>query len=135
MIRTSRKHRLTVLAVSAALVGGGALLPTSAFAAPAAHTTEVTSAAASHVDHAKGDHSGKGKNNKRGKKKNKGNRVRDVENMPGCKFFKNKVYCEHKPAPNPAPEPNPAPGTPPTAPGTETPPDTDKGMGPAEVLH
>ncbi|WP_404960304.1 hypothetical protein [Streptomyces sp. 147326] len=122
MIRTSRKQRLTMLAVSAALVGGGALLPTSAFAATASHTNEMTNVAGSQFDHGKGDHDGKGKkNNKRGKKKNKGNRPRDVENMPGCKFFKNKVYCEHKPQPNPAPEPAPAPGTPP-APGTDTKP-------------
>ncbi|MFF3727478.1 hypothetical protein ACFYYM_34495, partial [Streptomyces erythrochromogenes] len=39
-------------------------------------------------------------------------KVRDVENMPGCKFYQGKVYCEHKPdkpAPAPAPAPNPAP--------------------------
>ncbi|MFF3728705.1 hypothetical protein ACFYYM_40900, partial [Streptomyces erythrochromogenes] len=39
-------------------------------------------------------------------------KVRDVENMPGCKFYQGKVYCEHKPdkpapAPNPAPKPDP----------------------------
>ncbi|MDX3540575.1 hypothetical protein PV721_41050, partial [Streptomyces sp. MB09-01] len=109
MIRTSRKQRLTMLAVSAALVGGGALLPSSAFAATASHANEVTPVAAGHFDHGKSDHDGKGKkNNKSGKKKKKGNGPRDVKNMPGCKFFKNKVYCEHKPEPNPAPKPHPA---------------------------
>ncbi|KOU71484.1 hypothetical protein, partial [Streptomyces sp. IGB124] len=95
---TSRKQRFALYAVSAAIVGGGVLVPTSAFAAPAASGT--TSAAA----HAKSGHENhnkkekwENKNKKHSKGKGKKNKVRDVENMPGCKFYQGKVYCEHKP--------------------------------------
>ncbi len=99
MIRTSRKQRLVMLGVSTALAAGGALLPTSAFAAPAnSHTGAVIS---THGDHGKNHHGNKGD----GKKK--GNRARDIENMPGCKFVSKKVYCEFKPEPKPAPKVNP----------------------------
>ncbi|MFB7253702.1 hypothetical protein [Streptomyces nojiriensis] len=48
---------------------------------------------------------GGGKNRSKGGKNGK---PRDVENMPGCKFFQGKVYCEHKPdTPKPAPAPDP----------------------------
>ncbi|MGW2588385.1 hypothetical protein ACWCYZ_45355 [Streptomyces virginiae] len=109
---TSRKQRFAMYTVSAAIVGGGVLVPSSAFAAPA--TPATTSVAA----HAKSGHEknkkekwenkkhGKGKKNEKhyGKK----NKVRDVENMPGCKYYQGKVYCEHKtekPAPAPKPDP------------------------------
>ncbi|MFE0582561.1 hypothetical protein [Streptomyces sp. NPDC058874] len=117
---TSRKQRFALYAVSAAIVGGGALVPTSAFAAPAA--TGATSAAA----HAKSGHENSGKKEawekgqnhdkhdkhdkgeKNQKRHGKKGKVRDVENMPGCKFYQGKVYCEHqpdKPAPTPKPDP------------------------------
>ncbi|MFE6909576.1 hypothetical protein [Streptomyces erythrochromogenes] len=115
---TSRKQRFALYAVSAAIVGGGVLVPTSAFAAPA--TAATTSAAAQ----AQSGHGNKDKNQKwekkndkhnkhdKGKKnqkhKGKKDKVRDVENMPGCKFYQGKVYCEHKPD-KPVPAPNPAP--------------------------
>ncbi|MFD9618343.1 hypothetical protein ACFWB2_13900 [Streptomyces virginiae] len=109
---TSRKQRFAMYTVSAAIVGGGVLVPSSAFAAPA--TSATTSVAA----HAKSGHEknkkerwenkkhGKGKKNE--KHHGKKNKVRDVENMPGCKYYQGKVYCEHKtdkPAPAPKPDP------------------------------
>ncbi len=73
-------------------------MPTSAFAA-------------GHVDHTKSGHESKGDKQERGGKdrsKGKKNKPRDVENMPGCKFYRGKVYCEHKPdGPKPAPIPRP----------------------------
>ncbi|MFF9056300.1 hypothetical protein ACF09Z_34715 [Streptomyces erythrochromogenes] len=114
---TSRKQRFAMYAVSAAIVGGGVLVPTSAFAAPAtAGTTSVAAQAKNgHENKDKKDnweHKNKNKNKKHSKGKGKKNKVRDVENMPGCKFYQGKVYCEHKPdkpapAPNPAPKPDP----------------------------
>ncbi|MGW6613056.1 hypothetical protein ACWGA0_06280 [Streptomyces erythrochromogenes] len=114
---TSRKQRFAMYAVSAAIVGGGVLVPTSAFAAPAtAGTTSVAAQAKNgHENKDKKDnweHKNKNKSKKHSKGKGKKNKVRDVENMPGCKFYQGKVYCEHKPdkpAPAPAPAPNPAP--------------------------
>ncbi|MGW7333647.1 hypothetical protein ACWGIU_34610 [Streptomyces sp. NPDC054840] len=108
MIRTSRKQRLVMLGVSTALAAGGALLPTSAFAAPAtSHTGAMTS---THGDHGKNDHGKKGDGKKGdGKKKGnkrKGNRARDIENMPGCKFVSGSVYCKVKPETKPAPKPD-----------------------------
>ncbi|MGZ9935279.1 hypothetical protein ACXNSR_36005 [Streptomyces sp. NC-S4] len=101
MARTSRKH-FALFAVSAALVTGGALVPTSAFAAQAApHAAEV---------YTTGVHAGTvGKKDRDGKGRSK-DRPRDIENMPGCKFYQGKVYCERKPdTPNPAPKPAPVP--------------------------
>ncbi|MFD6972095.1 hypothetical protein [Streptomyces sp. NPDC059979] len=136
MARTTRKQRFAMFAVSAAVVTGGALMPTSAFAAPAApHTAGATTLAAGHAEHTKSGHEGKGEKGERGgKDRTKGkkhNKPRDVENMPGCNFYQGKVYCEHKPdktkpapptpdqeaadrenpdrVPAPAPAPNPAP--------------------------
>ncbi|MFF9055898.1 hypothetical protein ACF09Z_32655 [Streptomyces erythrochromogenes] len=114
---TSRKQRFAMYAVSAAIVGGGVLVPTSAFAAPAtAGTTSVAAQAKNgHENKDKKDNwerKNKNKSKKHSKGKGKKNKVRDVENMPGCKFYQGKVYCEHKPdkpAPAPAPAPNPAP--------------------------
>ncbi|WP_037884349.1 MULTISPECIES: hypothetical protein, partial [unclassified Streptomyces] len=92
MVRTSRKQRYAMLAVSAAIVGGGVLIPTSAFAATT--TAPTTPLATGHVDHTKNDHRNderhhdKGnKNHKNQKHQGKKNKVRDVENMPGCKFY------------------------------------------------
>ncbi|WP_405940966.1 hypothetical protein [Streptomyces sp. NBC_00207] len=115
MARTSRKQRFSMFAVSAAIVGGGVLLPTSAFAAPA--KPQVSEAAALVADHAKSGHGSKGKKDSWGHKgkKNQGKKhgkFKDVKNMPGCKFYQGTVYCEHKPE-------KPAPGT--ETPGTETP--------------
>jgi hypothetical protein len=106
MSRIPKKQRLVLLGVSTALAAGGALLPTSAFAAPATpHTGTATTMA---VDQAKADPAGKGKKNEHDKKKghnkkggtkkggNKKDRVKDIENMPGCVFHGGKVYCEHK---------------------------------------
>ncbi|APU38537.1 MULTISPECIES: hypothetical protein [unclassified Streptomyces] len=121
---TSRKQRFAMYAVSAAIVGGGVLVPTSAFAAPAAAgTTSVAAQAKSghESDHKKEKWEKKDKKHDKGKKhqkhdkgkkhgKGKKNKVRDVENMPGCKFYQGKVYCEHKPD-KPAPAPAPAPNT------------------------
>ncbi|MFG2994560.1 hypothetical protein ACGFZK_35590 [Streptomyces sp. NPDC048257] len=116
MARTSRKQRFSMFAVSAAMVGGGVLLPTSAFAAPA--TPQASEAAATLVaDHAKSGHESTGKDNRghQGKKHNgkknqgkKHGKIKDVKNMPGCKFYKGTVYCEHKPE-KPAPAPETAP--------------------------
>ncbi|WP_405680819.1 hypothetical protein OG859_39070 [Streptomyces sp. NBC_00048] len=103
MIRTSRKQRLVILGVSTALAAGGALLPTSAFAAPAnSHTGAVIS---THGDHGKNHHGNKGDGKKKGNKR-KGNRARDIENMPGCKFVSKKVYCEFKPETKPETKPD-----------------------------
>ncbi|WP_405828056.1 hypothetical protein [Streptomyces sp. NBC_00105] len=115
MARTSRKQRFSMFAVSAAIVGGGVLLPTSAFAAPA--KPQVSEAATLVADHAKSGHGSKGKKDNRGHKgkKNQGKKhgkIKDVKNMPGCKFYQGTVYCEHKPE-------KPTPGT--ETPGTETP--------------
>ncbi|MFF4448851.1 hypothetical protein [Streptomyces sp. NPDC001502] len=129
MARTSRKQRFSMLAVSAAFVGGGVLLPTSAFAAPA--TPQVGAAATLVADHAKSGHGGKGEKDNRGHKGEKHGRknqdrkhgkVKDVKNMPGCKFYQGTVYCEHKPEkPAPAKE-TPAKETPKTeTPKTEVP--------------
>ncbi|OLZ58539.1 hypothetical protein AVW11_28010 [Streptomyces amritsarensis] len=123
---TSRKQRFAMYAVSAAIVGGGVLVPTSAFAAPAtAGTTSVAAPTSGHESkndnkkekwenknkkHGKDKKHEKNKKNK--KHQGKKNKVRDVENMPGCKFYQGKVYCEHKPD-KPAPAPNPAPPAPP----------------------
>ncbi|MBT2448327.1 hypothetical protein J7F03_14810 [Streptomyces sp. ISL-43] len=112
MARTSRKQRFAMFAISAAFVTGGALVPTSAFAAQAApHTTEATAFAAGDVDFAKSGHEGTADKNERGgqdrPKGKKNNKPRDVENMPGCKFYQGKVYCEQKPdKPNPVPTPD-----------------------------
>ncbi|MFG2339406.1 hypothetical protein [Streptomyces yangpuensis] len=118
---TSRKQRFALYAVSAAIVGGGVLVPTSAFAAP---STAAASTAAAHAKSGHGNHDKKEKWEKKNDKHDKGkknqkhrgkkDKVRDVENMPGCKFYQGKVYCEHKPdkpapAPNPAPKPDPKP--------------------------
>ncbi|MFD7279180.1 hypothetical protein ACFV80_19585 [Streptomyces sp. NPDC059862] len=52
MTRTSRTQRLVMLAASTGLAAGGALLPTSAFAAPATpHTGTTTMIAAGHDGH------------------------------------------------------------------------------------
>ncbi|QIZ00899.1 hypothetical protein HEP87_53485 [Streptomyces sp. S1D4-11] len=49
MTRTSRAQRLVILAASTALAAGGALIPSSAFAAPATpHTGPVAAVTASH---------------------------------------------------------------------------------------
>lgn len=49
MTRTSRTQRLVMLAASTALAAGGALIPSSAFAAPATpHTGPVAAVTASH---------------------------------------------------------------------------------------
>ncbi|MDX3540374.1 hypothetical protein PV721_39945 [Streptomyces sp. MB09-01] len=124
MARTSRKQRFSMFAVSAVMVGGGVLLPTSAFAAPA--TPQVSEAATLVADHAKSGHESKGKKDKGGHKgkkhgkKNQGKKhgkIKDVKNMPGCKFYKGTVYCEHKPE-----KPAPTTETPKTeTPETETP--------------
>ncbi|WP_030903827.1 MULTISPECIES: hypothetical protein, partial [unclassified Streptomyces] len=53
------------------------------------------------------------KNHKNQKHQGKKNKVRDVENMPGCKFYQGKVYCEHKPD-------KPATKTDPVTPDRET---------------
>jgi hypothetical protein len=119
MSSSTRKQRFALVAVSAAFVGAGVLVPSSAFAASApSSVSEVATITASHVDLAKGDHGGhhgdhhnKGDWNhkhKKNKKKGKNNsKPKNVKNMPGCKFYKGKVYCEHKPAPAPAPAPAP----------------------------
>ncbi|MDX3537644.1 hypothetical protein PV721_25395 [Streptomyces sp. MB09-01] len=122
MARTSRKQRFSMFAVSAVMVGGGVLLPTSAFAAPA--TPQVSEAATLVADHAKSSHEGKkdkgGHKGKKHGKKNQGKKhgkIKDVKNMPGCKFYKGTVYCEHKPE-----KPAPTTETPKTeTPETETP--------------
>ncbi|MCY0925795.1 hypothetical protein OTB20_06170 [Streptomyces sp. H27-H1] len=119
MARISRKHRLTMFALSATFVGGGALLPTSAFAAPATpHPGDLAASAATRaetnfVNESKGGWGGWGEQDGVGKRTNghknnkkRGNQPRDVENMPGCKFVSGKVYCEVKPDPKPA-EPKP----------------------------
>ncbi|MCM9077251.1 hypothetical protein ACH4TC_39780 [Streptomyces spororaveus] len=115
MARTSRKQRFAMFTVSAALVTGGALVPTSAFAAQTTPHTEAAAFASGHGDHTKSDHRNAadhhehgGKDRSKGRKNKK---PRDVENMPGCKFYQGKVYCEHKPdTPKPAPAgPKPAP--------------------------
>ncbi|MEJ8646463.1 hypothetical protein WKI68_44700 [Streptomyces sp. MS1.HAVA.3] len=109
MARTTRKQRFAMFAVSAAVVTGGALMPTSAFAAQAApHTGEATALAAGHVEYTKSGHENRAEKGERGgKDKTKGkknNKPRDVENMPGCNFYQGKVYCERKPdKPKPAP--------------------------------
>ncbi|MFD9475404.1 hypothetical protein [Streptomyces nojiriensis] len=112
MARTSRKQRFAMFAVTAALVTGGALVPTSAFAAQAAPHAAEAHAKSGHGDTA-GKHERGGKDRSKSKSKSKGrknSRPRDVENMPGCKFYQGKVYCEHKPdTPKPAPAPHPAP--------------------------
>ncbi|MFG2973235.1 hypothetical protein ACGFYY_09540 [Streptomyces sp. NPDC048331] len=122
MVRSTRKQRFAMFAVSAAFVTGGVLVPTSAFAAEAAapHTGEVTAFAAGRGDHAKSGHgNANGKHERGGKDRSKGkknSKPRDVQNMPGCKFYQGKVYCEHKPEttkpettkPAPAPEAGPA---------------------------
>lgn len=125
MVRTSRKQRYAMFAVSAAIVGGGALIPTSAFAAPT--TAGTTALAAGQVDHAKSghenhatkdhrdnkrhnNHKGNDKGKKNQKHQGRKNKVRDVENMPGCKFYQGKVYCEHKT--DKVDKPAPAPATP-----------------------
>ncbi|MEU7729668.1 hypothetical protein AB0B78_31200 [Streptomyces sp. NPDC040724] len=136
MARTSRKQRFSMFAVSAAIVGGGVLLPTSAFAAPA--KPQVSEAATLVADHAKSGHGSKGKKDNKGHGKGKkhgkknqgkkhGGKIKDVKNMPGCKFYKGTVYCEHKPE-KPAPTTEtpktetPTTETPKTeTPGTETP--------------
>ncbi|MFA7761857.1 hypothetical protein [Streptomyces sp. NRRL S-448] len=111
MACTSRKQRFAMFAVTAALVTGGALVPTSAFAAQAAPHAAEAHAKSGHGDTA-GKHERGGKDRSKGRKNNK---PRDVENMPGCKFYQGKVYCEHKPdTPKPAPAPNPAPAPAPT---------------------
>ncbi|MFE3416433.1 hypothetical protein ACFXMT_51425 [Streptomyces mirabilis] len=52
MTRTSRTQRLVMLAASTALAAGGALIPSSAFAAPATpHTGPVAAVTASHQGH------------------------------------------------------------------------------------
>ncbi|MFD7028988.1 hypothetical protein ACFWAR_13245 [Streptomyces sp. NPDC059917] len=52
MTRTSRKQRFAVLTAATALAAAGALLPSTAFAAPtAAHTDSTTAMAPSHNDH------------------------------------------------------------------------------------
>ncbi|WP_328863740.1 hypothetical protein [Streptomyces virginiae] len=104
MARTFRKQRFSILAVSAAIVGGGVLLPTSAFAAPA--TPQVGEAATLVADHAKSGHESNRKKDNRGHKgekhgkkhqDKKHGKIKDVKNMPGCKFYQGTVYCEHKP--------------------------------------
>ncbi|MGW2581957.1 hypothetical protein ACWCYZ_11560 [Streptomyces virginiae] len=114
MIRTSRKQRFAMVAVSGAFVAAGVLLPGTAFAAPQA--LETTSTAVHQAGYEKGGHQGQGQRDHRGEQKGhhgkkeqhgKRGKVRDVENMPGCKFYQGKVYCEHQP--NPAPKPAPAP--------------------------
>ncbi|MFE9636873.1 hypothetical protein [Streptomyces sp. NPDC006463] len=102
-----------MIAVSAAFLGGGALLPTSAFAAPAApRTVEAATLEAGHVGHAKSSHEdnvkkhSSKKHNSRNNEDKKHGKIKDVENMPGCKFYQGKVYCEHKPE-KPAPVPAP----------------------------
>ncbi|MCX4960442.1 hypothetical protein [Streptomyces virginiae] len=123
MVRTSRKQRYAMFAVSAAIVGGGVLIPTSAFAAPTTAGTTAL-AAAGQVDHSTKDHrdnkrhnndKGNGKSKKNQKHQGGKNKVRDVQNMPGCKFYQGKVYCEHK-----TDKPAPAPKTDPAAPDRET---------------
>ncbi|MGW3321733.1 hypothetical protein [Streptomyces virginiae] len=116
MIRTSRKQRFAMVAVSGAFVAGGVLLPGTAFAAPQA--PETTSTAVHQAGHEEGgqrdkswrDHRGEQKGD-HGKKNQHGRngKVRDVDNMPGCKFYQGKVYCEHQPNPAPKPAPAPAP--------------------------
>ncbi|MFD9367092.1 hypothetical protein ACFWA6_05195 [Streptomyces sp. NPDC060020] len=130
MARTSRKQRFSMFAVSAAIVGGGVLLPTSAFAAPA--KPQVGESVTLVAEHAKSGHESKGKKDSRGHKgkkhgkKNQGKKhgkIKDVKNMPGCKFYQGTVYCEHKPE-KPAPTTPETPGTEtptPETPGTETP--------------
>ncbi|MGW6842618.1 hypothetical protein [Streptomyces sp. NPDC054958] len=120
MIRTSRKQRFAMVAVSGAFVAGGVLLPGTAFAAP--HAPETASTAVHQAGHEKGGHGDKGNKSNKGHKDHRGeqnghhdkkdqhgrkSKVRDVDNMPGCKFYQGKVYCEHQP--DPAPKPNPAP--------------------------
>ncbi|MFJ4776094.1 hypothetical protein [Streptomyces sp. NPDC088762] len=42
----------------------------------------------------------------------KGGAPQDVKNMPGCKFYERRVYCEHRPGrldPSPLPLPTPHP--------------------------
>ncbi|MEU7728595.1 hypothetical protein AB0B78_25675 [Streptomyces sp. NPDC040724] len=131
MARTSRKQRFSMFAVSAVMVGGGVLLPTSAFAAPATpQVGEAATLVAGHVDHAKSGHESKGKKDSRGHKgkkhgkKNQGKgkkhgKIKDVKNMPGCKFYQGTVYCEHKPE-KPAPTTE-TPTTETETPKTETP--------------
>ncbi|WP_037808926.1 hypothetical protein, partial [Streptomyces sp. NRRL F-2580] len=87
-------------AVSAAIVGGGVLLPTSAFAAPA--KPQVGESVTLVADHAKSGHGSKGKKDSQGHgkskkhgKKNQGKKhgkIKDVKNMPGCKFYQGTVY-------------------------------------------
>ncbi|MFG2486203.1 hypothetical protein ACGFSI_26045 [Streptomyces virginiae] len=119
MVRTSRKQRYAMFAVSATIVGGGVLIPTSAFATPT--TAGTTTHAAGQVEnHTTKDHrDNKRHNNDKSKKNQKHqgrkNKVRDVENMPGCKFYQGKVYCEHK-----TDKPAPAPKTDPATPDRET---------------
>ncbi|MCM9076850.1 hypothetical protein L1606_01815 [Streptomyces spororaveus] len=114
MIRTSRKQRFAMVAVSGAFVAGGILLPGTAFAAP--HAPETVSATVHRAGYENGGHQDKGREDHRGERKghhdrknrhDRNGKVRDVDNMPGCKFYQGKVYCEHQP--NPAPMPAPAP--------------------------
>lgn len=129
MTRTSRKQRCAMFAVSAAIATGGALVPTSAFAAQAApHTGEATTLAAGHTAYTEGGHDSRAEKGERGGKDRakgeKNNKPRDVENMPGCTYYRGKVYCEHKPdKPHPAPEsvPKPAPNPDPEASRRENP--------------
>ncbi|MFF1415923.1 hypothetical protein ACFVX6_40185 [Streptomyces sp. NPDC058289] len=117
MARTFRKQRFAIFAGSAAFVGGAALLPTGASATPAMpHTGEVTVTATAHAGRAMGDHKNEADEDHRGSKSpkegKKTSKPRDVENMPGWKFYQGKVYCEHKPD-EPTPAPTPAPPKPP----------------------
>lgn len=107
MARTSRKQRFAMIAVSAAFLGGGALLPTSAIAAPAApQSVEAATLEAGHFGHAKSGHEDAARKHRNNEDKEHG-KIKDVENMPGCKSYQGKVYCEHKSdnaAPAPAPD-------------------------------
>ncbi|WP_037808318.1 hypothetical protein, partial [Streptomyces sp. NRRL F-2580] len=76
------------------------LLPTSAFAAPA--KPQVGESVTLVADHAKSGHESKGKKDNQGHgkgkkhgKKNQGKKhgkIKDVKNMPGCKFYQGTVY-------------------------------------------
>ncbi|MFI8182500.1 hypothetical protein ACIF70_18560 [Actinacidiphila glaucinigra] len=60
MPRTPRTRRLAILTASAALAAGGALIPTTAFAAPASAQTSAVSTQAPHQETRTAGHGGDG---------------------------------------------------------------------------
>lgn len=102
MSRIFGTRRLVLLATSAALAAGGAMLPATAFAStPPAHTATMR-ADAHHGDHKNKhwddhDHHGKDKDHDHGKHKGDKNKPKKIKNMPGCHFYKGEVFCKQPP--------------------------------------